>query len=150
MDSTLGWLGPAYPWVKALHIIFVIFWMAGLFALPRYLVHQAGEAPGSEQDAKWIDRTRKLRRMILTPSLIAAWAAGLALLLNYGLAGNGWLHTKIALVLLMTGYHGWMVALSKKMAAGQRPISESRLRLWNEAPALLIFLIVILAVVKPF
>jgi putative membrane protein len=145
-----GWLGPAYPWAKALHLIFVIFWMAGLFILPRYLVHQAGEAPGSPEDTKWNERIARLRRVILTPALVVAWSLGLALVLNYGLADAAWLHAKLALTLLLTAYHGWMVALSRKMATGERPLSERRLRLWNEAPALLIAAIVILAVVKPF
>lgn len=145
-----GFLGNAYLWLKAFHVVFVIFWMAGLFILPRYLVHQAGEAPGSPEDAKWIERITRLRRVILTPSLVVVWVLGLALTVNYGLADAGWLHVKLLLVVGLTGYHGWMVGLSRKMAAGARPMTEKALRLWNEAPALFALLIVILAVVKPF
>lgn len=145
-----GFLGTAYLWVKAFHVLFVIFWMAGLFILPRYLVHQAGEAPGSPEDGKWVERIARLRRVILTPSLVIVWVLGLLLTANFGLAGAGWLHAKLLLVLLLTGYHGWMVGLSKKMATGGRPLSERAFRLWNEAPALFALLIVILAVVKPF
>ncbi|WP_199555413.1 CopD family protein [Sandaracinobacteroides hominis] len=150
MDDLLGWLGPAYPLVKALHIIFVIFWMAGLFILPRYLVHQAGEPPGNAEDAKWIERIARLRRMILTPSLVVTWVLGLALAFNVGFAGSGWLHAKLALVLLLTGYHGWMVSLSKRMARGERPMAERAFRMWNEVPALFVVGIVLLAVLRPF
>ncbi len=150
MDGLIGWLGPAYPFTKALHLVFAIFWMAGLFALPRYLVHQAGEQPGSQEDLKWIPRIARLRRMILMPSIVVVWLAGLALALNYGFAGSGWLHVKLGVLFLLSGYHGWMVALSRKMARGERPMSERAFRIWNEAPALAIFLIVFLAVLKPF
>lgn len=144
-----GFLGAAYLWVKAAHLLFAFFWMAGLFILPRYLVHQAGEPAGSEQDSRWAERTKKLQAMILTPSLILVWMLGLLLAMNLGFQG-GWLHAKIALVLLLTGYHGWMVSLSKRMAAGARPMAERRLRMWNEAPALLLAAIVVLVIVRPF
>lgn len=150
MMAAMGFLGGAYVWVKALHVIATFFWMAGLFMLPRYLVYQHGEVPGSPADRAWSERTRRLRRIILTPSLVAVWLLGLAAALSYGLASAGWLHAKIALVLLLTGYHGWMVGLSKKMAAGARPVAERSLRLWNELPALATILIVPLAILKPF
>lgn len=150
MNAAMGFLGGAYIWVKALHVIVTFFWMAGLFMLPRYLVYQHGEVPGSPADRQWTERTRRLRRIILTPSLIAVWVLGLMAALSYGLATTGWLHIKIALVLLLSGYHGWMVGLSRKMAAGARPVAEGPLRLMNELPALATFLIVPLAILKPF
>ncbi len=150
MNEAVGFLGAAYLWVKAAHVIFVIFWMAGLFVLPRYLVHQAGEVPGSPEDRKWTERVAKLRRVVLGPSLVVVWLLGLLLVANHGLAGAGWLHAKLVLVLLLSGYHGWMTGLSKKMAQGQRPMTERKLRLWNELPALFIVAIVVLAEVKPF
>lgn len=150
MNALMGWLGSAYVWVKVLHVIVTYFWVAGLFILPRYLVHQAGEVPGSAEDRKWSERTARLRRIILTPSLILVWLFGLMAALSYGLATAGWLHAKIFLVLLLTGYHGWMVSLSRRMAAGARPVAEKTLRLMNEVPALFIILIVALVVLKPF
>lgn len=150
MNDLVGWLGALYVPLKALHVIVVMFWVAGLFMLPRYLVYQAGEAPGSPEDAKWIDRTRRLRTIILTPGLVLTWILGLSLATSYGLTGAGWLHAKIAAVLLLSGYHGWAVAMSKKMARGQRPVSERRLRLMNEVPALFTIVIVALAIAKPF
>jgi putative membrane protein len=140
----------AYLWVKALHVVAVIFWMAGLFMLPRFLVYHMEAAVGSPEDAAWIDREARLKRIILTPGLIAVWLLGLTLAVSYGLAGQGWLHTKIFVVLLLSGYHGWAAATAAKFARGQRPYANKTLRLLNEVPALATILIVILVVVKPF
>ena len=150
MDALQGWLGNLYPSVKAAHVTVTFFWIAGLFMLPRYLAYQAQEVPGSPQDRKWVERTGKLRKIILTPALIAVWVLGLSVATSYGLAGAGWIHAKLALALLLSGYHGWMVGISKKMAAGQRPLAEKALRLWNEVPALATILFVFLAILKPF
>ncbi|RZI60794.1 MAG: CopD family protein [Zymomonas sp.] len=148
-----GFLGSAYLWVKAAHIIFVIYWMAGLFLLPRYLVHHQ-EALGSPQAADWTRREELLRRMILTPSILIVWLLGLMLAANLGLfdggAGLGWLHAKLLLVVALSGFHGWAVGYSKKLAAGQGNISSRTLRMIGEIPALAVILIVLLAVVKPF
>jgi len=150
METLTGWLGGLYMPIKAAHATITFFWIAGLFMLPRYLAYQAQEAPGSEQDLKWAERTAKLRKIILTPSLIAVWVLGLMVATSYGMAGAGWIHTKITLALLLSGYHGWMVGMAKKMAAGQRPMSEKKLRLWNEVPALATIIFVFLAILKPF
>lgn len=148
-----SWLGGAYLWVKAFHIIFVIFWMAGLFLLPRYLVHHQ-QALGTPQAAEWTQREALLRRMILSPSIIIVWFLGLSLAANLGLfehgAGLGWLHAKLALVVALSGYHGWAVSYSKKLAKGQGNIAPRTLRMIGEVPALAVILIVVLAVVKPF
>ena len=148
-----GWLGSAYLWVKAAHVIFVIFWMAGLFLLPRYLVHHQ-EALGGPEAQNWATREQLLRKMILTPSIVAVWLLGLALAANLGLfeggAGLGWLHAKLLIVVLLSGYHGWAVGYSKKLARGQGPIAPRTLRILGEVPALAVILIVVLAVVKPF
>jgi protoporphyrinogen IX oxidase len=148
-----GWLGSAYLWVKAFHIIFVIFWMAGLFLLPRYLVHHQ-EALGTPEAAAWEKREALLRRMILEPSMIIVWFLGIGLAVNVGLLdgqpGLGWLHAKLLFVLALSGYHGWAVGYSKKLAKGRSGIAPRRLRLLNEVPALAAVVIVILAVVKPF
>ncbi|RYE03492.1 MAG: CopD family protein [Sphingomonadales bacterium] len=149
----IGWLGGAYLWVKAAHIIFVIFWMAGLFLFPRYLVHHQ-DALGSPQAAEWVRREELLRRMILNPSIGLVWLLGLALAANLGLfdgaAGLGWLHAKLALVVALSGFQGWAVAYSKKLAGGHGPIPSRRLRMIGEVPALAVIAIVILAVVRPF
>jgi len=151
----IGFLGAAWLWVKAAHVIFVIFWMAGLFILPRYLVHHQEALGDPVQATAWADREARLRRVILTPSLIVVWVLGLALALNLGLAGGdqaglGWLHAKLLLVLLLTGYHGWAVGYSRKLAAGKGRMTSRQLRMLNEIPAIFVALIVILAVVRPF
>lgn len=154
----IGMLGNAYLWVKAAHVIFVVFWMAGLFMLPRYLVyHQEALASGgiaSPEAALWIDRERKIRTIILTPSMTVVWILGLTLAANAGLFsgqhGLGWLHVKLALVLILSGYHGWAVAYARKLAAGKPTLTGRQLRLINEVPAVLVTFIVILAIVQPF
>jgi putative membrane protein len=146
----IGWLDDFYLWVKAAHVVFVFFWIAGLFALPRFLVYMHATPPGSAQEAQWTKRCGMLRNIILTPSLIASWVLGLALALNIGFAGNGWLHAKIAVVVLLSAYHMWAVSVGKKMSRGERPYAEKTLRLANEAPALATILIVILVIVRPF
>ena len=139
-----------YYWLKAGHIIFMVFWMAGLFILPRQLVYMHATAPGSAEESLWAQRTRQLSKIILLPSIIVVWVLGLALAFSIGAWDQGWFHAKLLLVLILSGYHGYMVALSKKMARGERPIEEKRLRLIGEAPAILLALIVVLVVVKPF
>ncbi|HET9512041.1 MAG TPA: CopD family protein [Sphingomonas sp.] len=147
-------LGQSYLWVKAAHIIFVIFWMAGLFMLPRYLVyHQEGLGDAAEE-ARWTKREGVLRRMILTPSLIIVWVLGLLLAANAGLfdgvPGLGWLHAKLLIVVLLSGYHGWAIGYARKLVAGHATLTGRQLRLINEVPALAAILIVVLVVVKPF
>lgn len=149
-----GFLAGLYLWTKAAHVIFVIFWMAGLFILPRYLVHHQEALSDPVQAKAWTDRETKLRRVILTPSLVIVWLLGIALAINLGLleggAGLGWLHAKLLLVVLLSGYHGWAVGYAKKLAAGQGRLTSKQLRMANEIPAIFVALIVILAVVKPF
>jgi putative membrane protein len=149
-----GFLGAAYLWVKAAHLIFVIFWMAGLFLLPRFLVYHQEALGRPDEEKIWIDREGKLRSIILTPALIVVWVLGLALAVNVGLldggAGLGWLHAKLLLVVLLSGYHGWAVGYGRKLAAGKPTLEARKLRMLNEVPAIAVSLIVILAVVKPF
>ncbi|MFT3976072.1 MAG: CopD family protein [Sphingomonas bacterium] len=149
-----GFLGVAYGWVKAGHVIFVIFWMAGMFMLPRYLVYHQ-EGLGDPADAqRWVERERRLRHIILTPSMILVWVFGLLLAANLGLfagaPGLGWLHAKLAVVLLLSGYHGWAVGYSRKLAKGKATISNRALRMMNEIPAIAAMLAVVLVIVRPF
>ncbi|MCB2047165.1 MAG: CopD family protein [Novosphingobium sp.] len=139
-----------YLWLKAGHIIFVIFWMAGLFMLPRYFVYHQESEPGSPEEARWFDREAKLRKIILTPSLIVVWILGLALAMTTGAFSQGWFHAKLLLVVLLSGYHGWLVSYAKKLARGERSLTGKKLRLLNEVPGLAAALIVVLVVVKPF
>ena len=145
-----GWLGEAYLWVKALHVIAVIFWIAGLFMMPRFLVYQMATVPGSPEDALWNERNARIKRIIVNPGIILVWVLGLMVATSYGFEGQGWLYAKIALVLALSGYHGWLVGAAKKFGRGERPYAERTMRLLNEVPALATILIVILVVVKPF
>jgi putative membrane protein len=145
-----GFLGSAMLWVKAAHIIFVIFLMAGLFMLPRFFVYHHPCAVGSDEDKKWIDREQRLLRIIVNPSLMIVWVLGLALAFNGDYWRELWFVAKFLLVIALSGYHGWMVGYAKKLAKGQRPMTEKQLRLLNEVPGVAAALIVILVVVRPF
>ena len=150
LDGWIGWLGNAYPWVVALHVIFVIFLMAGLFMMPRlFIYHQEAEA-GSAEDARWLDREDRLRRIILNPSLILVWLFGLMLAVHGGFWMQGWFHAKLALVLALSGYHGWVIGYFRKLRRGLRPLSGRALRLLNEVPGVIAIAVVILVFVKPF
>jgi len=107
-------------------------------------------APGSEGEAKWATRMGKLRNIILTPSLIIVWALGLLMAYTYGFFSEGWFHAKLAFVLVLTGFHGWLVGKTKAMARGERPLTEKQLRMFGEAPGLLLVAIVALVYLKPF
>ncbi|MFT4053200.1 MAG: CopD family protein [Novosphingobium sp.] len=143
-------LASLYPWLKAGHVIFVIFWMAGLFMLPRYFVYHQESDPGSAEEARWVDREAKLRKIILTPSMVLTWVLGVLTALSIGAFDQGWLHAKLLFVVALSGYHGWLVGYAKKLARGERPLTGKKLRVLNEIPGLAAVVIVILVVVKPF
>lgn len=146
----IGFLGAAYPWVLAGHVIFVIFLMASLFMMPRYFVYHHQCEPGSDEDRKWIEREARLRHIIMNPSIVIVWLLGLMLAFHVGAWTQGWFHVKLLLVLILSGLHGWLVGYSKKLARGERPWPEKRLRMMNEVPALLVTLIVVMVIVRPF
>ncbi len=139
-----------YFWLKAGHIIFVLFWMAGLFMLPRYFVYHQECEPGSPENAKWIDRERKLLKIILWPSLVMVWVLGLALAMSIGAFSQGWFHAKLAFVLGLTAYHVWLAGYGSALARGERKLTGRNLRMLNEVPGILAAVIVILVVIKPF
>jgi putative membrane protein len=143
-------LAVTYYWLKAGHIIFVVFWMAGLFMLPRLFVYHQECDPDSPENAKWIDRERKLLKIILMPSIVVVWVLGLALAYNIGAWTQGWFHAKLALVLGLSAYHGYLSSYAGKLARGERALSGKQLRLLNEVPGVAVALIVILVVIKPF
>jgi protoporphyrinogen IX oxidase len=144
-------LAVAYPWLKSIHLIFVIFWMAGLFAFPRFLVyHQEGLADPAEC-ARWVEREGKLRKIILTPSLVIVWLIGLLLAQTIGAWDQGWFHAKLAVVLILSAYHGWMMGYARKLTRpGAGLLTGKQLRLINEVPGIATIAIVILVIVKPF
>lgn len=143
-------LSSIYLFLKSGHVIFMVFWLAGLFMLPRQCIYMLDHAPGSEGEAKWATRMGKLRKIILTPSMLIVWVLGLSMAYGGGWFTSGWLHAKLTLVIAMTGYHGWLVGQTKKMARGERPLSEKTLRMIGEVPGILLILIVLLVYLKPF
>jgi putative membrane protein len=145
-----AYLSLTYVWIKAAHVIFVIFWIAGLFLLPRYYIYHQESPPGSPEEKRWIEREAKLRKIIITPSMILVWVFGLTLVYITGAWTQGWFQAKFVLVLLLSGYHGWAIGYGRKLAAGKRPTSGRALRLMNEIPGIATALIVILVIVRPF
>jgi putative membrane protein len=139
-----------YAWLKAGHVIFVIFWIAGLFMLPRFYVYHQEAAAGSAEEARWVERERKLRNIIITPAMLLVWALGLSLAYVTQAWQQGWFIAKFAIVLALSGYHGWMVSYGHKLARGERPVSGGALRMMNEVPGIAVILIVVLVIVKPF
>jgi putative membrane protein len=143
-------LSVLYLWIKAAHVIFVIFWVAGLFLLPRFYVYHQESAPGSDEEKRWIERERKLRRIIITPAVILVWLFGLILAYQIQAWSQYWFLAKFAIVVGLSGYHGWMIDYGKKLEQGLRPVSGKALRIMNEIPGIAVALIVVLAIVKPF
>jgi putative membrane protein len=145
-----GLLGVAYLWVKAAHVTFVIFWIAGLFIVPRYYIHHMAATPGSAEDRAWLEREDRARTIILTPAMLITWTLGLLLAVHLGAFGQAWFSAKLALVVLLTGYQGWIGAYGKKLAKGHRDLESRQLRMMNEVPGILTALIVVLVIVRPF
>ncbi|WP_375253793.1 protoporphyrinogen oxidase HemJ [Yoonia sp.] len=147
-----GLLDSLYPWIKAIHIMAVIAWMAGLFYLPRLFVYHAERATvGSELDQTFQIMEERLLRVIMNPAMIVAWIAGL-LMIGLGAFdwGAGWSWVKLLSVFVMTGAHGWMSARRKEFVAGANMRSGRTYRVFNEVPTVLMVFIVVAVVVRPF
>ena len=145
-----GFLGAAYLWVKAAHVTFVIFWIAGLFIVPRYYIHHQATTPGSAEDRAWIEREDRARTIILIPAMLIVWVLGLMLAVHLNIFSQGWFAAKLALVVVLTGYQGWIGSYGRKLSKGHRETDAKRLRMMNEVPGILTALIVVLVVVRPF
>lgn len=140
-----------YLWVKALHIIFVIALMAGLLIFPRYKLHQIKSQPGEPLFETMQDASNRLRKIILNPALFLVWLFGLSMLyLNQGLLTQGWMHTKLLLVLILSGLHGYFISLGKKIDRGDAQPDARTLKMLNEVPFLIMIGVVLLAILKPF
>jgi putative membrane protein len=139
-----------YPWAKAIHVIAVIAWMAGMLYLPRLFVYHADAAPGSETSETFKIMEGRLLRLIINPAMMVTWVLGLWLAWNgFGFSG-GWLHAKIGLVVAMSGVHGYFSASVRRFAADQNTKPARHWRIMNEVPTVLMIVIVILVIVKPF
>jgi putative membrane protein len=148
----VAWLAAFYPWVKALHIVSVIAWMAGLLYLPRLFVYHCAAASGSAQSETFKLMERRLFRGIMNPAMIAVYLFGITLVLTPGLVdwSSGWLHAKLVLVAALTIYHHALGRWRKAFAADANSQPARFYRLMNEVPTVLMIAIVVLVVVKPF
>jgi len=146
-------LANLYPWVKSLHILAVISWMAGMLYLPRLFVYHVETDPNlinlDETLVKW---EFLLLKRIINPAMIVTWVCGLLLILTPGIIdwSSGWFHVKLLFVIFLSAYHGWMAGQRKKLASGERPYSGRTYRMLNEVPAILMVGIVIMVIVRPF
>jgi protoporphyrinogen IX oxidase len=145
-----GRSGAMYEWIKALHIIAVISWMAGMLYLPRLFVYHCEAEIGSKQSETFKVMERRLMRAIINPAMIVTWLAGLYLAWSGHWFFSGWLHGKLALVIALSGVHGFFFRWRKDFAADRNKHSQKFYRIINEVPTVLMIGIVILVVVKPF
>lgn len=141
-----------YPWLKAFHLIAVIFWMAGLLYLPRLFVYHSVAQAGGELETKMEEAEAKLLRIIMNPAMMTAFILGV-ILIGYNVVAGGvaiWLWIKVALAFLLIFYHLFLAKTRKGFLNGGRPKSEKFFRRINEVPALVTIVIVVLAIVQPF
>ena len=141
-----GWF---YPWAKAAHVIAVISWMAGMLYLPRLFVYHAQALPGSAQSETFKIMERRLLRAIINPAMIMTWAFGLWLAWKGHWFSAGWLHVKLAAVILLSAMHGYFAGAVRAFGEDRNKKSVRHWRLMNEVPTLLMIVIVIMVVVKP-
>lgn len=141
-----------YDWMRALHIISVIALMAVMMMLPRLYAYQTSSEPGGELDRKMTEASRKLIVIILNPALVLTWIFGLATAAssNWIQFQMGWMHAKLALVIILSALHGYYVSEGKRLAKGERRRSERFWRIMNEVPMLIAIAVVLLVIIEPF
>ncbi len=139
-----------YPWIKAVHLIAAIAWMAGMLYLPRLFVYHCAAEPGSQQSETFKVMERRLLKAIINPAMIATWALGLWLAWSVGWWTSGWFHAKLALVLALSALHGLFAKWARDFAADRNRRPAKFYRWVNELPTILMIGIVILVIVKPF
>ena len=139
-----------YLWIKAAHVIAVIAWMAGMLYLPRLFVYHAAVERGSQQSETFKVMERRLLRAIVNPAMVATWVLGLWLAWDAGWFTAGWFHGKLALVVVLSGVHGFFARQVRMFAEDRNTYDQRFYRILNEVPTVLMILIVILVIVKPF
>ncbi len=140
-----------YLWIKSLHLIAVMSWMASMLYLPRLFVYHTQVDAGSDQSELFKIMERRLLRYIGTPAMIVTWILGILMITeNPELMQGGWMHAKLTLVFLLSGFHGACAGWMKKFARDENTKSTKFFRIANEVPTLFMIVIIILAVVKPF
>src|SRR5205814_5400535 len=139
-----------YEWIKALHIIAVIAWMAGMLYLPRLFVYHCEAESGSKQSETFKTMERRLLRAIINPAMVVTWVVGLWLVIESGHHRSGWMQAKFVLVVILSGMHGFLTRWTREFAEDRNTHSQKFYRVINEIPTLLMIGIVILVIVKPF
>lgn len=140
-----------YLWIKSVHLIAVIAWMAGMMYLPRLYIYHHQSKPGGEAETFFIQMERRLLKGIINPSMIAVWLLGILMLVaNPEIARGGWFIVKFAIVVGISAVHGFYASARRKFEAGERPKTEKFWRIINELPFVGLIVIVILVIVKPF
>jgi putative membrane protein len=149
---TLGFLAGLYPWTKAVHVIAVIAWMAGMLYLPRLYVYHCDLRPGSAESERFKVMERRLLRQIINPAMIAAWLFGIILVLTPGVLdwSRGWWYVKLGAVLLLSGFHGALSRWRRDFLQDRNSRSQRFYRIANEVPTLLMIVIVVMVIVRPF
>ncbi len=150
---TIPWLATVYPYTKSFHVIAVIAWMAGIFYLPRLYVYHVTLVRGSQESERFKVMERRLLKQIMLPAMIATWTFGALLVLTPGIvdwAHFNWWHIKLLMVILMTGFQGAAGKWRKLFLEDRNTKSERFYRLANEVPTILMVIIVIMVVAKPF
>jgi putative membrane protein len=152
LTALLIWWNPSglYLWLKAIHVIAVIAWMAGMLYLPRLFVYHCEAEAGSKQSETFKVMERRLLRAIINPAMIVTWVVGLWLMWAGGFLASGWMHAKLLLVLAMSAMHGFLSRWVRAFAADRNLHSQKFFRIINEVPTVLMIAIVILVIVKPF
>jgi protoporphyrinogen IX oxidase len=140
----------AYLWLKAIHIVAIISWMAGLLYLPRLFIYHCDAAPGSVQSETFKVMEYRLLKVIMTPAMLVSWVLGLWLAYQGGHLASGWFLAKFALVIALSGAHGYLAGAVRRFGQDQNTTPPRTWRMINEVPTVLMILIVILVVVKPF
>ncbi len=146
----VGFLGEGYLWVKALHVIAIIAWMAGMLYLPRLYIYHCAAEPGSAQSETFKVMERRLLRAILNPAMSLAWVLGLALVAHLDAWGEAWMHAKFACVIALSTLHGFFARWHRQFAADDNRHEARFYRRMNEVPTALMIAIVVLVVVRPF
>lgn len=140
----------AYLWVKAVHVIAIISWMAGLLYLPRLFIYHCDAPKGSQQSETFKVMEQRLLTLIINPAMIVAWVLGLWLMWRGGWLTSPWMHIKLLAVLLLSAVHGFYSKSVRMFREDKNSVSARHWRMWNEAPTLLMIVIVIMVIVKPF
>lgn len=140
-----------YLWIKAVHLLAVIAWMAGMMYLPRLFIYHLESNKGGEAETKFITMERRLLKGIMNPAIAAVWILGILMLMaNPGVLSSGWFSVKLLFVIAISGIHGFYASARRKFEAGERPRDQKFWRMMNEVPFIGLIIIVIMVIVKPF